>query len=351
VQRRPDVLLWGAGMAASIHGGACQSLEWPVRAVASRRAEQAAQLARTLRAGTVTQDEALRDRVADLAIVTTPPACHADDAARLLDAGYQVVVETPVSRTLAEADLLIAAEQRHGRPVLYSEHLASSPAVDGLLSKITALGPLTHISARALQPPPTWRGSAPGAADRWGGGALFDLGVHPVALVLRAAAVSGLDAPTSVTAAVTGMATPREHAMLRLHFGSGPTANVTVAWRPDGPPEGDLQVSSASGVLRVDLYPHPTLEYNGDRVAIESSRPSPTALVDDYGYAPQLRRFWSNIRTGRPVPTTSLFGRTVLDVIAAAHWSAGSGAVEVPVPFDGPRDRAPIELWRAAGSS
>jgi hypothetical protein len=37
-------------------------------------------------------------------------------------------------------------------------------------------------------------------------------------------------------------------------------------------------------------------------------------------------------------------GRQVLDVICAAHWSAGRDAVEVPLPFPGPRDRTPAEL-------
>ena len=91
------------------------------------------------------------------------------------------------------------------------------------------------------------------------------------------------------------------------------------------------------------LYPRPSLEHNGEAVG-SSSRPLGPSLVDDYGYAPQLKRFWTNIRTGRPVPATSQLGRQVLDVISAAHWSAGRNAIEVPLPFAGPRDRTPREL-------
>jgi hypothetical protein len=40
-------------------------------------------------------------------------------------------------------------------------------------------------------------------------------------------------------------------------------------------------------------------------------------------------------------------GRQVLDVICAAHWSAGRDAIEVPLPFTGPRDRTPAELLDA----
>jgi hypothetical protein len=34
----------------------------------------------------------------------------------------------------------------------------------------------------------------------------------------------------------------------------------------------------------------------------------------------------------------------VLDVICAAHWSAGRSAIEVTLPFPGPRDLTPAQL-------
>jgi hypothetical protein len=40
------------------------------------------------------------------------------------------------------------------------------------------------------------------------------------------------------------------------------------------------------------------------------------------------------------------FGRLVLDVVCAAYTSARTGAPEA-VPFTGPRDRTPHQLWRA----
>ena len=50
------------------------------------------------------------------------------------------------------------------------------------------------------------------------------------------------------------------------------------------------------------------------------------------------------IRRPRPLPATSRLGRQVLEVISAAHWSAGRNAIEVPLPFTGPRDRTPRDL-------
>lgn len=340
--RRPNVVLFGAGMVARIHASACQALEWPVVAVASRSERRAAALARDIGARTVQYDDAVAAQLGDIAIVATPPPNHVTDAINLLDAGYHVVVEAPIACSLDEADRLIAAERRVDRPVLYSEHLVSSPTADAFLQRLSPIGSLTHLSARSVQSPPSWRRTGDSA---WGGGALFDLGVHPIGLVLRSAAESGAGSPTSVTAVIADGGTERERSTVKLHFATGLVATVVVAWQPGAAPDGDLQASSASGVLRVDLYPTPSLEYNGDPVMLGAIVRSGTPnLVDDYGYAPQLKRFWTNIRTGRPVPATSTFGAQVLDVIAGAHWSAGRNADEVRLPFPGPRDLTPAQL-------
>lgn len=348
MQRRPDVVLNGAGMIAGVHGAACQSLGWPVRAVASRSETRAIALARALRSDVSTYDDLRRRRLADIAIVATPPPRHVDDSIGLLEAGYRVVVEAPIACTLDDADRLIAAEERLESPVLYSEHLVASPAVDALLDRVGGLGHLTHLSARALQAPPTWRpgGGADWGAD-WGGGALFDLGVHPLGLILRVAAEAGQGAPTAVSAVVTDAGTTHEHATVRVHFAAGAAATVVVGWQPGSAPDWDLQASSASGVLRAELSAAPSLEHNGDPVAIGSASTVTQALVDERGYAPQLTRFWNTVRSGRPVPATSRFGRQVVEVIAAGYWSARHGASEIPLPFTGPHDLTPRQLFES----
>lgn len=338
--RRPAVVLFGAGMVARLHASACQALEWPVPAVASRSSPRASSLAADIGARAVTYDEATASRLGDIAIVATPPPSHVDDAIRLLDAGYHVVVEAPIACTLADADRLVVAEARVGRPVLYSEHLVSSPTVDTLLGRVGSIGALTHLSARAIQAPPSWRTSNDAS---WGGGALFDLGVHPVGLALRTAAEAGAGGATSLTSVITDAGSDHEHGTIKLQFASGLRSTVVVGWQPGATPDWDLQASSASAVLRVDLYPTPTLEHNGEQIGLGPAVRA-ADLVDDYGYAPQLKRFWTNIRTGRPVPATSRFGRQILEVIAAAHWSAARNAIEVELPFTGPRNRSPAEL-------
>jgi predicted dehydrogenase len=267
MQRRPDVVLWGAGMVAGVHAAACQSLDWRVAAVASRSVARAADLAATVRATPTTFDDLLARKQGDIAIVATPPAAHVDAAVALLDVGYHVVVEAPLACTLAEADRLIDCEERVGRPVLYSEHLAAAPTVDGLLLRVEGIGALTHLSARATQAPPSWRPDD-GIDAQWGGGALFDLGVHPVGLTLRAAAESGAGRPVSLSSIIVDAGTRHEYGTIKLRFEAGLVATIGVRWQPGSTPDWDLQASSASAVLRAELYPTPSLEHNGTAVAI-----------------------------------------------------------------------------------
>jgi len=39
------------------------------------------------------------------------------------------------------------------------------------------------------------------------------------------------------------------------------------------------------------------------------------------------------------------FGRLILDIVCAAYRSAGHGGTSESVPFTGPRDKTPLELW------
>ena len=48
---------------------------------------------------------------------------------------------------------------------------------------------------------------------------------------------------------------------------------------------------------------------------------------------------------GGPFEADAAFGRDVLELICAAYASAGRGGAWVALPFDGPRDRTPLELW------
>ncbi|MCU1392958.1 MAG: gfo/Idh/MocA family oxidoreductase [Ilumatobacteraceae bacterium] len=328
-------------MISSAHGAAAKFLDLPIVGVASRSAERAATQAERLSVPALAYHDLPGD--ADIVVVSTPPQLHAADTLRLLEAGAAVVVEKPLCTTLADADALVDAAARHAQRVLYAENLAYAPMVQRLLAMVADLGPLTHMEIRTMQDLPTWGDFT---SDAWGGGALFDLGVHPLALAVLAAGANGAGPVTSVSAALRGGDghNSDEHADVRLTFRNGLVGHVVSSWQAGPGQVWDVQLSSATGVLRADFWPTPTLEHNGDPVRLPVSF-APIPFIQDLGYLGQLQAFAADVADGRTPFMDVAFGRLILDIVCAAYWSAGHGGAAEAVPFAGPRDRTPLQLW------
>jgi myo-inositol 2-dehydrogenase/D-chiro-inositol 1-dehydrogenase len=345
--REPSVVLFGAGMISRAHGAAAGFSNMPIVAVASRSTARAAERAAEFDARPVGYDDIVQRRVeADIAVVCTPPQCHARDAIALLDAGYGVLLEKPLCRTLAEADDIVEASARHGGRLLYAENLAYAPVVQRLLALVPQLGRPNHIEVRSLQALPEWGGFT---TDEWGGGALFDLGVHPLSVALLVANAAGEGTPTSVRAALRGSTShgSDEHAELFVTYASGLDVRIESSWQHGPAPLWDAQVSSPTGVLRAELLPDPQLEHNGDPVPLPPVTMR-VAQIEQYGYLAQMRALASDLQHGTTPLMSASFGRLVLDVVCAAYCSAGRGGAPQALPFAGARDRTPLQLWRGA---
>jgi myo-inositol 2-dehydrogenase / D-chiro-inositol 1-dehydrogenase len=337
----PSIGLWGAGMISGAHGAAARLLQMPIVGVASRTRARAASQAERLKTTALSYDDLPGE--AEIVVVSTPPQLHAADTLRLLEAGAAVVVEKPLCTTLADADALVAAAARHGQRVLYAENLAYAPVVQKMLAMAADLGPITHLEIRTMQSLPTW---GEFTSDAWGGGALFDLGVHPLALAVLAAGANGCGPVVSVRATLRGGEghNSDEHADVELTFRNGLVGRIVSSWQHESGQIWDVQLSSASGVLRAEFFPKPTLERNGEPVALVEDD-SPLAFVEALGYSGQLRSFAEDIARGSTPFMDVEFGRLILDIVCAAYWSAGHGGAEEPVPFSGPRDKTPLQLW------
>jgi predicted dehydrogenase len=336
-----SLALCGAGMIAGAHAAAARHLGVPVVAVASRSGERASAVAEQFGATAVGYDALPAG--ASLVAVATPPQCHAADALRLLEAGAAVLLEKPLCRTLDEADALVEASRRHPGRLLYAENLAYAPAVQRMVALAPRVGTPTHLEVRTIQSLPTW---GEFTSVEWGGGALFDLGVHPVAIALLLANSAGLGRPVAVRAELRGGEGhySDEHADVYIRFASGFEAHVVSSWQGASEAQWDAQLAGEQGVLRADLMPTPTLEFNGDEVALPRVD-GPLAVLHRLGYVQQLQALIDDAAAGRDPLMSAVFGREVLQVVLAAYASSASGADE-PLPFQGPRNRTPLELWR-----
>jgi len=343
------VALCGAGMIAAAHALATEALGLKVVAVASRTPERAQTAARQVGARAVSYDDLPAG--ADLVIVATPPAHHAPHALELLPTGVGVLVEKPFAHTLADADALVRAASDAGQRLAYGENLAHAPVVIAMLRHVRRLSRATHLDVRALQHVPTW---GEFTTDGWGGGALYDLGAHPLALAVLLGRAAGAGEVVGVSAQVrggTGHATD-EYAEVTLRFANGLTANVVASWQHEGGAVWDAQVAAPDAVVRCEILPIAELTVNGDDVALIPQRSRASAdltALEALGFVEQLRSFAEDLDERRRPVMDAEFGRLILEIICAAYASDRDGGVEVAVPFGGPRWLTPLQIWRGEG--
>ena len=119
-----------------------------------------------------------------------------------------------------------------------------------------------------------------------------------------------------------------------------------LRWRAAAP-TWDAQAASTTGAVRLELVPDPSVEINGAPLRIP---PAPVTAVSPQlhhlGYIGQLATLAADLAALRNPRPSASFGRWVLEVICAAYTAARTGKAE-PLPFAGPRDRSPHELWTA----
>jgi predicted dehydrogenase len=176
---------------------------------------------------------------------------------------------------------------------------------------------------------------------------LFDLGVHPLAVAMLLAAPAQ---PVEVRATLEGARDHPvdEHADVQVAFDSGLVARLLTSWRGEDTPTWDAQASSPEGVVRIELVPEVRLERNGAEVALPPLPEGVSPQLEQLGYLRQMESFALDLAGPRRPQVGAPFGRAVLDVVCGAYASAGRRGAWVELPFDGPRDLTPLQLWRGS---
>jgi predicted dehydrogenase len=253
------------------------------------------------------------------------------------------MVEGPLAATLADADEIVEldrAARAGGRFVAYGENLLAAPAVAEAVAGRRRIGAATYLEVRFAQGRPGWRGR-PDVA--WGGGVLFDLGVHAIALELLLAAPAKVVGVEAVLERAADLEVDDE-ATATLIFDTGLRATVRASWRAPAP-VWDAQAATDTGAVRLELVPRPVVELNGVAVRLGPEPAGlPSAQLHHLGYVGQLAALVADVEARRGPRAPVDLGRTVLDIVCAAYRAAGTEAV----PFAGPRDRTPHELWQHA---
>lgn len=326
----PAVALWGTGGLTQAFAGACRSLGWPIPCVAARSPVVATALARELGADAISLADLQRDGRADLVIAAPEPRPRAGEIEALLGAGLHVVAAPPLAPTPTEADEIVALVAGAGRSFVYADHLCLAPVVQQLFARLGDLATTpTHISSRTIEPH-----DASNAAGR-SQSALDHHGAASIAVALLSARICELGDALAVSTDTTASGDATE---LRIGFANGREARVHAGWGPSAAPVWDFQVATPAEVLRIDLHPTPVLERNGEPLAAAGSRSFGHDPAEALGFIPLLRGFWADISVGAPPVLPALFGRAVVEIVAAARRStARREPVDLPLA---PRSRA-----------
>ncbi len=338
-RRVRSIALCGAGMISHAHAAAARHLGLPIVAVASRSQDRRNRRAADLSARAV--DYMNLPAGADIVIIATPPAVHFDHCVHALERGAAVLVEKPFVTTLNQADRLVSIAQRHGHRLTYGENLAYAPAVGRWIAQIAAMDGLHHLSVRMEQGPPTWGDFG---SPAWGGGVLFDLGAHAVALAVLTARAARAGEVVSVTTCLDGDDTD-DHAIVSLAFTSGLVADLVISWRGPSTPHWSLQAASPTSALTVELMPDVIVELNGSDIPVRRPTTDPP-MIDSLGFVDQLRAVVTDLDDATSPWMSAEFGRWVLEIVCACYVSAGRNAQPTPVPSGCDRLATPRQLWR-----
>ena len=211
----------------------------------------------------------------DAVVVAVPTELHADVAVPFLEKGTPVLVEKPMSRSLADADRMLAAARASGAMIAVGHTERHNPAVAVALRlvstpKFIEVHRLSAFPDRSLD------------ID-----VVFDLMIHDLDVILAIVKSE----VTSIEAVGVPVLTPKyDIANVRLRFASGCIANITASriskdrvrkirfFQPDAYLSVDYASQEVEGWRLVRKEPRPDIQ--GGAIPVERDEPLRRELAD-----------------------------------------------------------------------
>jgi predicted dehydrogenase len=262
----------------------------------------------------------------DFVDIASPPALHGSTARTALNAGAHVLVEKPLSLSLAEFDEVAAVARARQRVLMCVHNWKFAPAYSLARALVAEgrIGSVQSVSLERLRVEPAGKGG-PGALWRRsgasGGGILIDHGWHVFYLMQW---LMGGASPRAVAA--TLFIDPEgveETAEVLVTFGAGQSARANLSWRA-GQRQTHATIVGTSG----------SLEIGSERLLLtEGERPSEELLVHDLpddsyhsawfsGVAAEFERAVSEGPNSSIARSNLVEARNALALIVAARVSA-----------------------------
>ena len=329
------VAVIGAGVGAMAHLKALRELDWPVLAVATRRAERAAAV-RELHpdARVCWPADDVFDAGPDLVIVASPADAHLDGVRLAAARGVDVIVEKPLHARLDQAEELVEVAAKAGIGLAVCLQHRAKPAGLALKALVGELGGLIggSVSVPWWRPQSYYDEPGRGTYARDGGGVLMTQAIHALDLFL-----SVVGAPVRVLCAAGRTAAHRMEAedvvAGVLDYGQGRLVSLyaTVAQYPGRTEELTVAGTSGTGVLhgsRLVRYPSAEVLMDG---AASSASADPAALPVEW-HAALIADAAEAFAAGREPLASGRSALVTQRVIAAVYQSGALGGwVDVQV--------------------
>jgi predicted dehydrogenase len=317
--------------------------------IVAERAEAYAAEYDTTAYGTLTE---LTDQAPDLVSVATPPGTHTDVVLALLEAGCSVLLEKPPTTTLADMDLLAAAESASAGSVyvvFQHRHGSGARRAHRLLTSGMLGTPQLAVCETLWYRPdsyflPDWRGNWAGE----GGGPALGHGIHQIDLLLHL-----MGQWESLDAKAARIARPVEFedvSMAVVTFASGALGSVVTSLL--SPRElSRIRIDTTGGTLEVDhVYGYRDADWSwspapdaataanngrdpgqvvgggGDRTDDGNDVWAASATTDlPSNHAAQINRLVDDLVAGRPHQTTLASTRPTMEFVTALYASSIEG--------------------------
>jgi myo-inositol 2-dehydrogenase/D-chiro-inositol 1-dehydrogenase len=264
----------------------------------------------------------------DAVWVCTPPRAHAEPAVACLERGLALYLEKPITRSPAEAGPIVAAAARAQVVCAVGYQWRAVDVIEDLRRALAGrtVGCLVGQSIGGTQ-------SRSWFLDRAaGGGNLLERGSHHIDLArVLAGEVVAVQAAASTVPLAPGRGGDIDDAVtIVLHFATGGTGTIVVAWTSDDLPGSYwTQVITENAALRLDLDPDFRLSgVSGGAPIAAASRSQP--------FGRSVDRFVAAARAGDPdlVFCTPADAAETLAVAAAAEAALNSGQTVLIGPSD-----------------
>lgn len=292
------------------------------------------------------------------AIIATPTCDHLSCALWALEQGWPVLVEKPITGTMAEAVQLIAAGVCAGQPIIAGHHRRCHPFVPVARKALSQIGSLVGVQGVwSLRKPasyfdPPWR-RAPGA------GVLMINLIHEIDMLQ--VLLGGISEVMAMSSTASRGLTVEDTAALSLRFENGTLGSFLISDAGDTPwsfesatGENPGIASSAQDYISIIgtkgalTFPSLTVWKGGGNWSLPQIRQTPAPLPRIDPLAEQINRFAKVVAGGKDnLLCTFTEGAAALEMTLATALSAQTGRRvkrgEVPSDYDGRQMRGELQ--------